>query len=322
MADALSEVLRAVRLTGGVFLDAEFTAPWCIESQIGPEDCVGFGVSPERVVAAHYLMEGEMRVAVDGEPPVELGPGDVVLLPRNDPHRLGSDLSLRPASSHDLIVPPGAAGLAAIRHGGGGARTRMVCGFLAGDLSASPLFSSLPRVLVLRSSRENARAWLESTFRFAAGEVAAGRPGSDTVLAKLSELLFVEAVRACMDALPADRTGWLAGLRDPHVGRALGLLHGRLAHPWTVDELGRQVGLSRSALAQRFTALLAEPPMRYLTRWRLQLAAQRLRESHESVARIAAQVGYDSEAAFNRAFKRELGLPPASWRRGKARGTA
>jgi AraC-like DNA-binding protein len=153
-------------------------------------------------------------------------------------------------------------------------------------------------------------------------ELAAGRPGSDTVLAKLSELLFVEAVRECIATLPPDRTGWLAGLRDPHVGRALALLHGRVAHPWTVDELARQTGLSRSALGERFAALLGEPPMRYLTRWRMQLAAQRLRESHDTVARIAAELGYDSEAAFHRAFKRELGVPPAAWRRGRAGGTA
>jgi AraC-like DNA-binding protein len=135
------------------------------------------------------------------------------------------------------------------------------------------------------------------------------------VLAKLSELLFIEAVRACIAALPPDRTGWLAGLRDPHIGRALALLHGRVAHAWSVEELARQVGLSRSALGERFVALLGEPPMRYLARWRMQLAALRLRESDDPVARIAADVGYDSEAAFNRAFKRELGVPPARWRR-------
>jgi AraC-like DNA-binding protein len=313
--DALSELLRAVRLTGGVFLDAEFTAPWCIQSQLGPEDCRAFGVSPERVIATHYVFEGTARLSVDGEPPVELGAGDLVLLAHNDPHRLGSDLSLAPVSSHDLIQAPGESGLATICHGGGGSRTRFVCGYLSSGLAANPLFASLPRVFTLRSGRGSARDWIESSFRFAADELAAGRPGSDTMLAKLSELLFVEAVRACIAGLPPDRTGWLAGLRDPHVGRALTLLHGRVAYPWSVEELAREVGVSRSVLGERFAALLGEPPMRYLGRWRMQLAALRLRESDDSIARIAADVGYDSEAAFHRAFKRELGVPPAAWRR-------
>ena len=158
-------------------------------------------------------------------------------------------------------------------------------------------------------------SWMVKTLQHAAEESRAPRAGSDTVLAKLSELLFVEAVRACIATLPPDRTGWLAGLRDPHVGRALALLHGRVAHAWSVEELAREVGLSRSVLGERFAALLGEPPMRYLGRWRMQLASLRLRESDDSIARIAADVGYDSEAAFHRAFKRELGVPPAAWRR-------
>lgn len=314
MADALSEVLRAVRLTGGVFLDAEFTAPWCVRAHLGPEDCRAFAVSPERVISAHYVFEGECLLGVDGEPPVALRGGDLVLLARNDPHVLGSDLD-RPAVSGDDLIEPGASGgLARIRHGGGGACTRIVCGYLAsgGD---NPLSGSLPRVMTLRPMEGSARDWVESSFRFAAAEVAAGRPGSDMILAKLSELLFVEAVRACIARLPADRTGWLAGLRDPHVARALALLHERVAHPWTVDELARAIGVSRSVLGERFAALLGEPPMRYLTRWRMQLASRRLLECHDALARIAAEVGYDSEAAFNRAFKRELGIPPATWRK-------
>ena len=315
MGDALSDVLRVVRVTGGVFLDAEFSAPWCVNSQITPDDCRAFQVAPERVIATHYVMEGELRLAVDGEPPVELGAGDLVLLARNDPHRLGSDLARTPVSADALMVPPGESGVATIRYGGGGARTRIVCGFLAGELSANPLFTSLPRVFTLRAGRGSARDWIESSFRFAASELAAGRPGSDSVLARLSELLLAQAVRACIETLPPGRTGWLAGLRDPHVGRALALLHERVSHAWTVEQLARGVGVSRTVLGERFAALLGEPPMRYLTRWRMQLAAQRLRESDDPVARIAADVGYDSEAAFHRAFKRELGFPPATWRK-------
>jgi AraC-like DNA-binding protein len=314
MADALSEVLRAVRLTGGVFLDAEFTAPWRVTAQIGADDCRAFGISHERVIGVHYVFEGECLVEVDGEQAVALRAGDLVLLARNDPHRLGSDLAC-PVVRGDELIQPGPDGrLATIRYGGGGPRTRIVCGYLA-SAGENPLSASLPRVLTLRSREGSARDWVESSFRFAATELAAGRPGSDMVLAKLSELLFVEAVRVCIARLPPDRTGWLAGLRDPQIARALALLHERVAHPWTVDELARSIGVSRSVLGERFAALLGEPPMRYLTRWRMQLAARRLLEGHEALARIAAEVGYDSEAAFNRAFKRELGIPPATWRK-------
>jgi AraC-like DNA-binding protein len=320
MADALSELLRAVRLTGGVFLDAEFGAPWCVSSRIGPEDCRAFGLASEQVIATHYVLEGALRLAVDGEPPIELRTGDLVLLPRNDVHRLGSDLSRTPVSADELIQPAGDHALATIRHGGKGARTHIVCGFLASELAANPLFTSLPRVFALHADGPLTRDWIASSFRYAAAELAAGRPGTDTMLAKLSELLFVEAVRACIDALPDGRTGWLAGLRDPYVGRALALLHDRVAHAWTVEALAREVGLSRSALGERFAFLLGEPPMRYLTRWRMQLASLRLRESQDALAQIAAEVGYDSEAAFNRAFKREFGVPPAAWRKRAAAG--
>jgi AraC-like DNA-binding protein len=317
MADALSELLRAVRISGGVFLDAEFGAPWCVSSRIGPEDCHAFGIATEQVIATHYVLHGEAWLAVEGESPLLLGPGDLVLLARNDLHRLGSDLSHPPVSADDLMQAAHGSGLAKIRHGGGGARTHLICGFLASDLSANPLFASLPRIFTLRSGTVS-REWVASSFRYAAHELAAANPGTDMMLAKLSELLFIEAVRGCIAELPPERTGWLAGLRDPHVGTALGLLHARVADPWTVDALARAVGLSRSALGERFAALLGEPPMRYLTRWRMQIATLRLRESRDGLAKIAAEVGYDSEAAFNRAFKREFGMPPAAWRRSLA----
>ena len=314
MVDALSDLLRAVRLSGGVFLDAEFSAPWCVSSRIGPEDCRAFGIATEQVIATHYVLDGELWLAVEGESPSKLGPGDLVLLARNDLHRLGSDLSHPPVSGDDLMQPAGDSGLATIRHGGGGARAHVICGFLASDLSANPLFASLPRVFTLRSSAVS-RDFVASSFRYAANEFAAANPGTDMMLAKLSELLFIEAVRGCIAELPPEHTGWLAGLRDPHVGRALGLLHARVADPWTVDALARAVGLSRSALGERFAALLGEPPMRYLTRWRMRVAANMLRDGGQNTANVAYAVGFNSEAAFNRAFKREYGIPPAAWRR-------
>jgi AraC-like DNA-binding protein len=208
-----------------------------------------------------------------------------------------------------------------IRHGGGGEHTRVVCGFLGCDrLEGSLLVDALPPVLRFDTRRGSASAWVKSSLEFAAHEVAARRAGSGTVLAKLSELLFVEALRYYVESLPQEQTGWLAGLKDPFVSRALGLLHKSVAREWTVDDLGREVGLSRSVLADRFTRLIGEPPMRYLARWRIQVAAHELRNSDTPLARIAEQVGYDSEAAFNRAFKRSLGVPPAAWRRAAEQG--
>jgi AraC-like DNA-binding protein len=206
-------------------------------------------------------------------------------------------------------------GLWVVRHGGGGEQTRIVCGFLGSErFDGNPLADALPAVLRFDTRQDGAGAWMKSSLEFAADEIAAHRAGSETVLAKLSELLFVEALRRYVEGLPEEQTGWLAGLKDPFVSRALSLLHGRVAKEWTVDDLGREVGLSRSALADRFTRLIGEPPMRYLARWRIQVAAHQLRNSDTPLARIAEQVGYESEAAFNRAFKRSFGVPPATWR--------
>jgi AraC-like DNA-binding protein len=316
MTDALSDVLRVVRLLGGVFLHAEFSAPWCVLSQAKPEDCGPLLPEVEHIILYHYVLEGGMTVEVPGTPPLAIGAREAVVLPHNDAHRIGSDLGLKPVPSHDIIQPAADGSLARISHGGGGAPTRLVCGFLgcrrAGD---NPLLSALPPVLRLDTRSGAAAEWMRISFEFAADEIAAGRPGSDTVLAKLSELLFVEAVRRYLDALPAGHTGWLAGLRDPFVGRALALIHARPGEPWSVDDLAREAGLSRSALADRFARLIGEPPMHYLSRWRLQVAAQRLTSSHDPLARIAFEVGYESEAAFNRAFKRLFGAPPATWRK-------
>jgi AraC-like DNA-binding protein len=203
-----------------------------------------------------------------------------------------------------------------LSYGGGGAKTRLICGFLAcDDTLTNPVLSALPRMFKIDMRNDARSAWLESSLRLAAVEAAELRVGSAIVLGRLSELLFVEAVRRCVDSLPADRKGWLAGVSDRFVGRSLALMHAQPAHGWTVDELARKAGLSRSALAQRFTQLLGQPPMQYLARWRLQIAAQALRDGAQSLTAIAERVGYESEAAFNRAFKREFGLPPASWRR-------
>jgi len=314
--DALSDVLRLAHLSGGVFLHAEFTAPWCMATRIGPEHCAPLLGSASQIIPYHYVVEGELHVQVEGEEAFVLRPGGVVLFPRNDPHLLGSHLDLRPVVATDVLQPPKDGGLFSIRHGGSGARTTLVCGFLGGDRAhQNPVISTLPAAIKLDIAVGGAAEWIRSTFQYAADELAAGRPGSEAVLAKLSELLFVEAVRRYAEALPAGETGWLASLRDPHVARALALLHRDVGRSWTVDELGREVGLSRSALGERFTQLIGVAPMHYLANWRMQVAARELRRSTASLAEVAQIVGYESEAAFSRAFKKAFGTAPAAWRR-------
>lgn len=323
MTDALSDVLRVVRLEGGVFLHAEFTEPWCILTRAMPEDCGALLTEIEHIILYHYVVDGRMLVQVANEPPVEVTARQAVVLPRNDEHRLGSDLSRGAIPSHDIISPATDGRLAEIRYGGGGARTRLVCGFLGCRRSdENPLLGALPSALYLDTAQGTAGEWIRVSFEFAAGEIAAGRAGSNSVLAKLSEVLFVEAVRHHIEALPEAQTGWLAALKDPYVARSLALIHRRLSEPWTVDDLAREARISRSAYADRFTRLLGEPPMRYLARWRLQVAAQRLSSSHAPIARIAYEVGYESEAAFTRAFRRQFGAPPAAWRKGIEAGAA
>ncbi len=302
--DALSDVLRTTRLTGGVFLHAEFSDPWCLESRVSPEICASFLSEASDLIPYHYVLEGR------------LGPGEVVLLPRNDWHMLGGDLSLPPVAGAEVVHPAANGGLATIKYGGGGARTRIVCGFLGGEkLDRNPIVSTLPAMLHLSVREGSSAEWMRTTFSYAADEIAAGRIGSETVMAKLSELLFVEAIRCYVETLPEGQTGWLAGLKDPYVSRALALLHARLSDPWNVDDLGREIGLSRSALADRFSQVIGLPPMQYLTQWRMQVAARELRNSSKSIPQVAQEVGYESEGAFSRAFKRVMDMPPATWRR-------
>ena len=316
--DALSDVLRVVHLTGGVFLHAEFFAPWCLAARIAPEHCRSALGPASHLIPYHYVVEGEFRMQVEGQEGDDLvfGAGEVVLLPHNDLHLMGSDLSLPPVAGRDIIQPPKDGGLSSIHHGGAGGRTRLVCGYLGcASAEGNPVLATLPTVLKLNIEQAGGAEWIRTTFHYAAQEISAGRPGSETVLAKLSELLFVEAVRRYAETLPDGQTGWLAGLREPYVARALALLHHDITRRWTVDDLGREVGLSRSALADRFIRLIGVPPMHYLANWRMQVATQNLRNTSAPLAQIAEKVGYDSEAAFSRAFKKVFGAAPATWRR-------
>ncbi len=314
MMDVFSDVLRVIRLSGGVFLEANFTAPWCISGKVSSDDCKPFLQAPRHVIASHFVAQGSMRLQPEGGDAIDVAAGEIVLLPHNNAHTFGSELNPAPVPAREIIQPPLDGGLARIVYGGGGAATQLLCGYLGCDTPFSPLLSALPAVLKLNIRSTPSGSWIESSFRFAASEIAAGRLGSTTVIAKLSELVFVEAVRQFVAGLPAERRGWLAAVSDPHIGRALAVLHARPTEEWTAESLAIEVGMSRSVFAERFSSLVGQPPMQYFTMWRMHRAAQSLREGHGSVAQIGAAVGYDSESAFSRAFKRQFGVSPGGWR--------
>jgi AraC-like DNA-binding protein len=318
--DALSDVLRVVRLVGSVFLDAKFSAPWSLLGRVEGADFEPFldARAPARVIGFHYVVKGRLLVHVEGGEPVELKEGEIVLLPRNDMHVLTSGLEVKPVPAADVVLPPAGLGIPQVCYGGGGDETHLVCGYLASDAHQSPIIASLPPLVTLDVKATPGGDWIAQSFAFAARELADGRVGGGTVIAKLSELMFVEAVRRYVATLPPESTGWLAGLRDPAIGKALALMHTQVARAWTAEDLAAEVNLSRSAFADRFGALIGQPPMKYLTNWRMQLAATKLRDSRQSIGQIAFDVGYESEAAFTRAFKREFGEPPATWRKGSA----
>ena len=320
--DALSDALRVMGLTGGVFLEASFTSPWCVVGKIGAEHCRPYLSTPTQVICFHFVVEGRCLARIENQPACELVAGDVVLFPRNDPHLLGSALGLQAVPISKLIQPATGLELPRIAHGGGGETTRLVCGFLGGEALLNPLLVALPAILRISLSDIPGGDWMARSFVYAASDLAYGGPGAATVMSKMSELLFVETIRHFLAHEPPERTGWLASLRDPAVGRALSLLHSHPERNWTTEDLADQVHLSRSAFAERFTTLLGQPPMRYLTVWRMQLAARSLRQGRGSIAQIAYDCGYESEATFTRAFKREFGTPPSTWRKNISNGEA
>jgi AraC-like DNA-binding protein len=317
---ALTELLRNLRLSGGVFLDAEFTEPWCITAQVGPEDCRPYMPPPAHIVGYHYVLQGDLWVTVAEGESLPARAGDLLLLPRNELHRLGSAPGLAPVHAAALIQPAadGGRGPATIRYGGGGVPARLMCGYLGAEDPRDPLLANLPALIRVGVEDALAARWIEDSIRLAARALVRGGADAAASLARLAEPLLAEAIRQYVEALPADASGWLPGLRDHYVARALTLLHGKPQDPWTLETLSRAVGLSRSALSQRFSDRLGVPPMRYLLRRRLQLAAARLQREGDSVARIASDAGYESEAAFARAFKREFGSPPGAFRRAAA----
>jgi AraC-like DNA-binding protein len=317
--DVLSEILRTVRLRGGVFLDARLSAPWSVVSGLTGEDCRAFMPEATQLCALHYVLGGSLYCEVEDEEIVEVASGELLLLPQNDTHVLASQPGCRSVDAHELIQPATDGGLARIVHGGGGAETHVICGFLGNDDHRSPLMSALPRVLKIGIVEGTSRDWIESSVRYGAEQLCNGALASSAVMSRLSESLFVEAVRAYAERARDSRGGWLAGLGDQHVGRALALIHGRLGEAWTIEALAESVGVSRTVLVERFTAAMGLPPIKYLTQTRMALAKEMLLQRRKTVPQIAVEVGYEAEAAFNRAFKREVGLPPIAWRDAESR---
>jgi AraC-like DNA-binding protein len=316
--DVLSEVLRVVRLEGALFFNGEFSAPWCLSSSRSTDVAHYFSPEAGHLIIYHFLTEGRAYARLPEGRREELTAGDIVIFPHGDAHFLGNGSPEKPVDSFQTFAKNITQGLKVARFGGGGEITRFVCGFIACEPRLSQVFlAGLPKILKVHVANEPSGQWLENSIRFSVAEVSGSNAGSGLVLAKLSEVLFVETLRRYISALPPGEIGWLAGARDPIVGQALALLHKEPAHPWTISNLARRVGLSRTQLAERFRHFVGESPMAYLAQWRLKLGAEILQSTDNSVAEVAAAVGYGSEAAFNRAFRREFDCPPAQFRRNR-----
>jgi AraC-like DNA-binding protein len=314
--DALSEALSAVRMTGAIFFNAVCTAPWGFAVPDVRRVAHVLAPGTERLVNYHLVTEGKAFVRFEGEEEVPIEAGDIVILPHGDAHTVSNGSPSKLIDSAASLGRFLAGGLGAMRLGGGGETTGFVCGYFGCERHAGRLFlAGLPTMIKLNVRGDSAGSWLESSIRHLVSEAESMRPGRTVLLSKMAEALFIETLRRYMEQLPPEHTGWLAGARDPVVGGALVLLHRKPHHPWTAAELAEAVGASRTVVAERFVRFLGEPPLTYLARWRLQLAARLLETSRKTVLQVAMDVGYESEAAFNRAFKREFGLPPAQYRR-------
>jgi AraC-like DNA-binding protein len=318
-ADVLSDLLKTVRLTGATFFDIAAEAPWAVASP--PRDIVLPKILPgaDHLVAYHVVTAGRCFGTVAGGEPVALEAGEVIVFTNGDPHTMSSAPGMHAdAATKDLLDLATASQMPFHLNycGTGPGSTKLVCGYLACDAKPfNPLLEALPRVIKAGDPRNMDAGWLGQFIRFAVAEAGEKRAGGETVLTKMSELMFIEVLRRYIETLPADDAGWLAGLRDPFIGKTLSLIHGKPAHDWTIEALAKQAGLSRSVLAERFAEVVGIPPMHYLAKWRMQIAAQLLSGGNANVASIAAEIGYESEASFSRAFKKMIGVPPATWRR-------
>lgn len=303
--DVLTDVLETVRVSAACYGRVQAAAPW------------GIGVdADEQDAKFHVVLSGECWLDLVGQEPVHLRGGDLVALPHGHAHSLSDSLGSPIRALTDLIPAVSGKCQPSISIGGEGTPSTLVTGsFRFEDRRNNPLLSVLPPVIVLPGDKSRTVHWLEPTLKFMACEVASGRPGAQTVVSRLADVLFIQIVRGYLASLPPGASGWLGALGDAQVGAALGLIHHHPELDWTVQSLAARVAMSRSAFASRFARLVGEPPLAYVTRWRMQKAAGLLRQSSATLAAIAAQVGYDSEAAFSKAFKRALGSAPGAYRR-------
>jgi AraC-like DNA-binding protein len=314
--DALSEALRSVRMTGAIFADALCTAPWGFAVPAIERVAGVLAPGTERLVGYHLVTEGKALVRLDGAPDVTITAGDIVIVPHGDAHTVSNGAPSELIDSGAAVGQWLAGDINTLRVGGAGEVTRFVCGYFGCERHAARLFlAGLPSLIRISVRGDAAGQWLENSIRHLLDQATSGRPGRGVLLSKMAEALFIETLRRYMDVLPPEQTGWLAGARDPVVGAALALLHRKPCFAWTIDQLASQAGASRSVLAERFARFLGESPLAYLARWRMQLAARKLQTTRDTIINVAAEVGYESEAAFSRAFRREFGLPPAQYRR-------
>ena len=313
--DALSDVLRAVRLTGAIFFDIRASNPWVAATPPGDSIVSKIFKDAEHLIPFHVVTDGECWGELPGERPIHLAAGDVIVFPHGDAHTMSSAPGMKGSPNLDLYRRPGNGQLPFSMSMGnsGGTPAHIVCGYLGMDATPfNPLLAALPRVIHMPHLSGGA---IGALVQFAITEAKDQRPGGEVVLGHLSELMFVDVVRRYLETLPGAQTNWLAALREPFVGKALTAMHRSPAHAWTLESLAREIGLSRSALAERFTEFVGQPPMQYLANWRMQLAANYLLIGTDSIATIAERVGYESEAAFSRAFKKTVGTPPSEWRK-------
>ena len=313
--DALSDVLRAVRLKGAIFFDVHASDPWAAETPAGTQIVRRMFPAAEHLICYHAITHGTCWACVSNQPPLPLTAGDVVVIPHGHAHVLSTAPGMRGVQDVGRYRAPNEVELpVSISMGDGSSEsTRFVCGFLGCDARPyNPLLSSLPHVFKVSDQADGP---LGAYVQIALTESKKPRIGSESVLGRLSELMFVDVIRRYLETLPADRLDWLAGLRDPHIGRALAEIHRDPAHHWTLESLAHRVARSRSAFAEHFTKFVGTPPMQYLTSWRMQIAANQLLSTTDSVTAVANRIGYDSEAAFSRAFKKAVGAPPSEWRR-------
>jgi AraC-like DNA-binding protein len=317
-ADALSDLLQTVRLTGALFFRVEASTPWVAASPAGDVVLPVLLPSAQRLVSYHVITAGPCWAELADGQPVRLESGDIVVIPGGDAYQIasGADLHCPPDLAFFRRMARGEAPLLVTEGGGGPGRLGMVCGFLGCDGGPfNPLLETLPALLHVPRTAARADDHLHGLVDHVIAECEAPRPGGASVLRRLGELLFVEVIRRHVATMPAEERGWLSALRDPQVGHALALLHRRPAERWTLEGLAHACGLSRSTLAERFTHLVGQPPMQYLALWRMQVAARLLAEGTAKVSAVAEEVGYESEAAFSRAFKKAAGKTPSAWRR-------